>query len=364
MMILENVNMPREPLPQVFDFEVDAFKSLKKAWMKIKNSSLFLKFRHSRFNPYHRNIPKIKAETLEEARMKAHALALENKKNGKKFDVHFTYNGTRYTIESLNLTPQQEYQQYGAVFRGHDDVSSRIPRNSKGELDLFAEDPIVVAIVPIEGPGLVGHACMQYKDRVVNRLITSIHTDPLYPKYGKYAEYYFIYPSQLGIDSQKLLRAMDRHIIKHGQDKYLFFSNNCARNVAKIFRQVGINDFKFYGFNKLGLVFTNPGNNPFNLGIKAWCFKHGVHVRPDEMAEFDRRHPIDNVKERRAQDQEIRDRYDDYRKRWASKTKLASARKKTAEFFDDNFHTDLAKKEIPLKAKLVEKALSDKFFYK
>ena len=352
------------PLPRVYANEVKRFRSLKKIWMKIKNSALFLKFRHSRFNPYHRHIPEIKAESLEEARMKARSLALENKKNGKKVDVHFTYDGTRYTIESRDLTPQQEYQQYGSVFRGHDDVSSRIPRNSKGELDLFAEDPIVIAVIPVEGPASVGHVCMQYKDHVVNRVTKSVHTDPLYPKYEKYAEYYFIYPSQVGIDPEKLLRTMHRHIIKHGRDKYKILNNNCATNIEEILGQVGVNDFRFYGFNNIGITFSTPGNNPYNRGIKAWCFKHGVHVRPDEMAEFDRRHPIDNVKERRAQDQEIRDRYESYRKRQASKSKLGSARKKTAEFFDNTFRTNLADKEIPLKAKLAEKAVSDKLLGK
>ena len=337
------------PLPRVYANEVNRFHKLKKIWMKIKNSVPFQSFRHSKLNPYHRNIPDIEASSLDEARQKAHALALDNLKNGKKVDVHFVYNGTRYTIESPNLTPQEEYQKYGAVFRGHDDVSNRIPRNSKGELDLFAEDPIIIAVIPVEGPASVGHVCMQYKDQVVNRVTKSIHTDPLYPKYDKYAEYYLIYPSQVGIDGEKLLRVMHRHVIKHGRDKYKILTNNCANNVEEILGQVGICDFKFYGFNNMGITFSTPGNNPFNRGIKAWCFKHGIHIRKDEMEEFDKRYPINNVKERRAQDQEIRDRYENYRNRMAAKSRSGSNQSRFAQFIDNNLKIKLSTKKSHLR---------------
>jgi hypothetical protein len=265
----------------------------------LKKSKLFNWFRHSRLNPYHTFLTNIKAPSLDEAREKAYEL-------GK---VQFLYKGTRYYSERHDCSVDEEYKKYKKVLRGRGDVSDRIPRDKNGNLDLYAEDPIVICIIPIEGPALIGHTGMQYRDRVMNRYITSIHTDPVYPKYEDYSEYYFVYPSKLGIDPKKLVREIDKYNIKYGDKKYSFLTNNCAKNVANVLRAVGVKDFDFYGPDKLGLTFTSPGNNPFNKGIKAWCFKHGVHVHPEEVEELHRRFPIPNVTERRTEMKEKRARY-------------------------------------------------------
>ena len=49
--------------PPVFDFEVNAFKGIKKIWAKIRNTKLFKWFRGSRLNPYHWGLEDIKAKT-------------------------------------------------------------------------------------------------------------------------------------------------------------------------------------------------------------------------------------------------------------------------------------------------------------
>ena len=299
-------------VPKVFEWEVKALPRLKKIWKKIKQSALFVKFRKSKLNPYHRHLPEIEADTLEKARERVRRELIEKKQ--KKGQIQFLYKGTRYSAEKY-CSVDEEYKQDGVVLRGKSDVSDLIPRDKNGNLDLFAEDPIAISVIPMEGPALVGHVCMQYKDRVVNRLLPSIHTDPLYLKYGKYSEYYFIYPSKLGIDEQKLIREMDKYNIKHGADKYNFLVNNCAKNVADILKKVGVKDIDFFGIDKAGIVFPTPGNNPYNVGIKAWCYKHGVHVHINEMAEFNERYPIDNVRERRDRIKETRTRYEAYKKR-------------------------------------------------
>lgn len=178
----------------------------------------------------------------------------------------------------------------------------------------MAEEPIVIAVVPIEGPALVGHVCMQYQNIVVNRLLPSIHTDPLYPKYEGNAQYYFVYPSQLGIDSKKLKREMEKHNIKYARKRYDLFTNNCARNVANILKKVGVNDIDFYGRDRAGLVFTNPGNNPWNKGLQGWCLKHGVHVNVNEMAAYHERNNFTDVKERRKEMDEKHRRYEQYKR--------------------------------------------------
>ena len=150
---------------------------------------------------------------------------------------------------------------------------------------------------------------MQYKDQVVNRLLPSIHTDPLYPKYNKFAEYFFVYPSQIGIDGDKLYREMKKHNIKKGDKKYNPLFNNCAQNVAEVLKKVGVKDFNFYGPDFLGISYATPGNNPFGIGIKAWCHKHGLRVRLNEMAEYDRRYGFTDVKERRDEMKKTRKKY-------------------------------------------------------
>ena len=317
--------MPRDPM----EWERKAFPLIKKIWMKIKSSKLFGRFRHSNLNPYHRGIPEIKADSLIEAKQNARLKFIEQIKNPdidkrlqkcKKarrscLQKHndFIYNGTRYNVEQ-SCSVQEEFARDGVVIRGLGDVSDRIPRNQKGELDLLAEDPIVIAVVPIEGPALIGHVCMQYQDIVVNRLLPSIHTDPLYPKYMEKSQYYFVYPSSLGLDGKKLKREMEKHNIKYARKRYDLFTNNCAKNVADILKKVGVTDIDFFGPDRLGLVFTNPGNNPWGKGIKGWCLKHGVHVNLHEMEAYHNKHNFTDVTKRRKTMDETRERYTQYKK--------------------------------------------------
>ena len=299
--------------PKIFDFEINALRRFKEnIWYPLISSKLFNLYRHSRLNPYHRGLKEIKAKSLEQAKLKARKMG----------EVQFLYNGTRYYAER-HCPVNQEYQEDGVVLRGRGDVADRIPRDKDGNLDLYAEDPIVICIIPIEGPALIGHAGMQYKDRVMNRYITSIHTDPVYPKYDKYSEYYFVYPSQLGIEPKKIIREIDKYNIKYGDKKYSFFTNNCAKNVANILRIIGVKDLDFYGPDRIGLTWKSPGNNPFNVGIKAWCFKHGVHVHPEEVEELHRRHPIPDVTKKREEMKAKRARY---------KEVVARAKKRTSRF--------------------------------
>lgn len=309
------------PIPHVFDQEINMLSRLRNLWHKIKKSNLFKKFRKSKIlNPYHHGLIEIDAETLAEAKKIARRNAITNHKKNvenelkgikakkEKVDPQFLYKGTRHYAER-HCPVDQEYKEDGIVLRGRGDVSDRIPRDKNGNLDLYAEDPIVISIIPIEGPAIIGHACMQYQDEVVNRLLPSIHTDPLYTKYMEYSEYYFIYPSQVGIDPHKLKKEMHKHNIKYGDKKYNFITNNCALNVAKILKRVGVKDIDFFGFDKLGLVFSSPGNNPWGKGIKGWCFKHGVHVHPEEMKKYHEKYNFTDVKERRDEMKKIRQRY-------------------------------------------------------
>lgn len=298
-----------DAIPAVMAQEVEALKGLKRVWKGIKESDAYKSFRASKLNPYHFGVKEIKADSLEKARRIAREIAKTAKANGKKHRAEFIYNGTRYYADKQGYTPQQEYDTDGMVIRDGYDVTDRIPLNEKGKLDLFAETPIVIAVNPIEGPALIGHTCMQYKDQIVNRLLPSIHTDPLYPKYNKFAEYFFVYPSKLGIDGDKLFREMEKHNIKYGDKRYDPLFNNCAQNVAKVLKKVGVKDFDFYGPDFLGLSYATPGNNPFGVGIKAWCHKHGLRVRLNEMAEYDRRYGFTDIKERRAEMKETRKRY-------------------------------------------------------
>lgn len=303
------------PVPEIFRQETEAFKGLKSIWAKIKKSKVYKEFRSSKLNPYHVGVKKVVAEDVEKARAIIREKAKYAKSKGKKFRAQFIYNGTRYYADRYDCTPQQEYAQDGMVIRDGYDVSKRIPYNSKGELDLFAETPIVIAINPIEGPALIGHVCMQYEDHVLNRLLTSIHTDPLYPKYNEYAEYFFIYPSKIDINYKELVREIDKHNIKHGNDRYNPLSNNCAQNIARVLKKVGVSDFDFWGPDCLNMSYATPGNNPFDKGIKAWCHKHGLRARLSEMEEYNRRFPIPNVQERRDEMKTIRNRYRNFIKK-------------------------------------------------
>lgn len=299
----------QDEVPAVMAWEASALKDLKGIWSNIKKSGIYKGFRSSQLNPYHFGVKEVKAKSLTVARNIIREKAKVAKANNKNYRAQFIYEGTRYYADDYEHTPQQEYKKDGIVLRDGYEVSDFIPRNKKDELDLFAETPIVIAINPIEGPALIGHACMQYKDQVVNRLLPSIHTDPLYPKYNKFAEYYFIYPSQLDINGNKLHREMEKHNIKKGDKRYSPLFNNCAQNVAEVLKKVGVKDFDFFGPDLLGISYATPGNNPFGVGLKARCHKHGLRVRLSEMAEYDRLYGFTDVKERRAEMKQIRGRY-------------------------------------------------------
>ena len=316
--------LPRDPM----EWERKAFPFLKKIWMAIKSSQWFSRFRHSDLNPLHRHVRHIDADNLQEAKNLARKEIIKSLKSQKNEKLtlrqkdkqirltksnDFIYKGTRYNVEQSSLV-NEEFERDGVVLRGSGDVSNRIPRDKNGKLDLLAEDPIVFAIVPIEGPALIGHICMQYQDVVINRLIPSIHTDPLYPKYEDKAQYYFVYPSELGINPKKLKREMEKHNIKYARKRYDLLTNNCARNVAQVLKNVGVNDIDFYGLDRLGLVFTSPGNNPWGKGIKGWCLKHGVHVNLSEMEAYHKKHNFEDVTRRRREMDDKSKRYKQYKK--------------------------------------------------
>lgn len=286
-----------------------AIKSVKEAWYSIKKNFLYKSFRASQLNPYHFGVEEVRVDSLDKARKIIREKAKVYKAQNREYRAQFIYNGTRYFADRYDCTPNHEYIEDGMVIRNGYEVSDRIPRNDKGELDLFSEIPIVIAINPIEGPELIGHACMQYKDQVVNRVLPSIHTDPLYPKYNNRAEYYFIYPSQIGINGEELYREMSKHNIKYGDKRYDPLFNNCAQNVAQILKDVGVKDFDFYGPDFLNLSYATPGNNPFNKGIKAWCYKHGFRARLNEMEQYDQLNHFTDVRERRDEMKKKRGRY-------------------------------------------------------
>ena len=287
----------KSEMPRLVRMEVDMRPTYRRFCQWLKNNPLVKYLRHTRLNPYHTFLTEIKADNFDEAVKKAYA-------RGK---VQFLYKGTRYYAER-HCSVDEEYRKYGKVLRGRGNVADRIPRDKNGHLDLLAEDPIMIAIMPIEGPSLYGHVGMQYRDRVINRLLTTIYTDSMYQTYLDYTEYYFIYPSQLGIEPKDIIRAMDKHNLKHSYDDFSLVSNNCSMNVVKVLEKLGINDINLLGPDKLGLRYASPGNNPFSFGLKAWCFKHGVHVHTEEAKEFDERYPVLDNDKRRDEQEDIRQR--------------------------------------------------------
>ena len=80
-------------------------------------------------------------------------------------------------------------------------------------------------------------------------------------------------------------------------------------NIVKVLEKLGIDDINLLGINKLGLRYASPGNNPFNFGLKAWCFKHGVHVHSDEVEDLYARYPVLDNEDYRAEQEGIRKRY-------------------------------------------------------
>ena len=91
--------------------------------------------------------------------------------------------------------------------------------------------------------------------------------------------------------------------------KFLSYKEKCF-----ILKKVGVKDIDFYGWDDTGLVLTNPGNNPWGKGILGWCLKHGVHVNLKEMEKYHNDHNFTDVKERRKEMDEKRQRYEHYKK--------------------------------------------------
>lgn len=271
-------------------------RAVKPLWYKFKQSALFINFRHSRLNPFHISLLNINSGTLQEAREIAIGLKLR----------YFEYKGIRAsTDEPYSITREAGKRQ--RIFRNGRNALDVIPRNADGIPDLTAEEPIIIAILPIEGPSLLGHAALQYKDLVVNRLFYKMDTKPLLPRYGTMADYYVIYPSQVGIDPEKLIRTIKKvNVLKGGE--YDFVTNNCACAVDYVLQQCGIKDLDYIGPDKLGIYWSSPGNNPFRKGIQEWCRQRGVHVFTSELEDVYKYNTIENH-------QDIADNYKKIRER-------------------------------------------------
>ena len=341
--------------PTSFEGQENLLKNQRNLWMKIKSSKLFNWLRHSPLNPYHFGVKKIKAETPEEEQKIAREKSLSQYINKKGVRCAVTFDG------SVN----EEYEKTGKVLRGRGDVSHLIPRNKDGKLDLMAEEPILFAVVPLEGISITGHVGIQYKDRVINRVLEDINMEPIYPRYQFFSDYYFVYPSQVGINPDKLIKEMDKHNIKYGQKKYDIVKNNCAKNVAILLKKLGIKDINFFGPDKIGLTFASPGNNPFHFGIEDWCMRHGIPVRLDEVALLYNHHEIPKLEERKEEFKAKRERYErrmEYVSDSLNKSKLGKLRKKIANFGDKVLKTKRVNKKLPIKIKRIEKNFSDKFF--
>jgi len=270
---------PVYPHVTVYDQDIKKFISAKKVWAKVRDAKLIKRLRESKLNPYHTNLnfyDAPKDEAIAIAREKGDKTILFRGDNGYK---------TRCYVE-LDCPVEEEMQKYGSVFRGGKDVTDRIPKDKDGKLDLFAEEPIIIGIVPIEGPSLIGHVCMQYKDKVVNRRSDFMDTAPIWETYGLKAQYYAVYPSRLGKTPEEIEKAIENTNVLRGEMKYDIRNNNCANNVANPLKNCGVKDLNFLGPDSLGVTFATPGNNPFGFGIKAWCKKNGVHLRPQEMLQY------------------------------------------------------------------------------
>lgn len=246
---------------------------IKKGITLLEKTWSYRHFRSSRLNPYHTKLQRFDGETIDEARAKARAENLDE----------FLYGDVRVSTE-LNCSIQEEYAKYKNVRRGFHDITDRIPRDSNGQFDLTAEEPILIVIIPIKNSN-VGHAALQYKDRVVNRQHYKMDVKPLYPRYRDLGEYYFVYPSQIGVDEKRLLCAINKaNVARAGS--YNFIYNNCAGAVDYTLKQAGVKDLDHYGPDNLGVYFPSPGNNPFHIGIQDWCRKHGIHVYSREVEQY------------------------------------------------------------------------------
>lgn len=209
------------------------------------------------------------------------------------------FKNSKYNFLYSKLDPLNTEHRKGFRYENTDDSTK--PK-------LIAEEPILFAIVPIAN-SKVGHAAMQYKNHVVNRLRYKMDVKPIFPRYKEKADFYVVYPSQAGIDTNLLMRVMDKVNVKNG-GKYNFFHNNCAGSVDDVLKQVGVKDLDEYGPDSLGLTFKSPGNNPFGVGIEHWCKKHGTHVCADEIEQVYRYNIIANHEEIKADFDAKRLRYE------------------------------------------------------
>lgn len=343
----------RFPKPSGFEGQENLVPRLRRLWVKFSTSKLFIAFRHSPLNPYHFGVKKVVANTPEQEQEIAREKGLAQYINKNNIRCAVMFDG------SVN----EEFEKTGKVLRGDKDVSSLIPRDANGKLDLTAEEPILVSIIPLEGISITGHVSIQYKDRVINRVLDDINMEPIYPRYQQQSDYYFVYPSQIGIDPEKLVREMDKHNIRYGIKKYNLFTNNCAKNVAQLLRKLGIKDINFLGPDKLGVTFPTPGNNPFHFGMEDWCMRHGVPVFMEEVALEYKHHVIPDLNKRVDKFAAIRDRYErfcEYLINRKTKSKLSDLRKKTAKKIDTKLGTRLEKRKLPVGLKTLEKKVSDR----
>lgn len=349
--------MPRQPFretryrrPTAFDAQANLFVWLRRQWVNFKNSKFFNRIKHSDLNPYHSGLEKIVADTPQQEQEIAREKGL-----GQYIDK----NGVRCLV-NFDGRPQEEFEKTGKVLRKNGDVTDRIPRDKDGKLDLMAEEPILIGIIPLEGISLTGHACMQYKDRVINRVLI-MNTEPLYPQYQELADYYFIYPSQLGIKPKDIIRVMDKYNIKNGGKRYDIFTNNCAKNVADVLKKLGVKDINFIGPDKV-VSLPTPGNNPYHFGIEDWCMRHGVPVTQEEVAFLYKYNDFEDANAKAARYSKIRMRHKQYKDHLINKqtqSKLSKLRKKVTHTADAVLHTKLEKKKIPNFAKYVEQKISD-----
>ncbi len=287
----------RYPRSVAFEGQENMLIKYRKMWMKVKNLKIFDFIKHSPLNPYHFGVKKVIADTPQEEQELARARNLAQ---------YIDKNGVR-CITNFDGSVDEEYVKTGKVLRGRGDVSHLIPRNKNGKLDLMAEEPILIGVVPLEGVSITGHVCMQYKDRVINRVLNEINMEPVYPRYVDQCDYYLVYPSKVGINPEKLIATMDEHNIKYGQKKYNIVSNNCAKNVAQVLEKVGVKDINFLGPDKLKMRFPSPGNNPFHFGIEDWCLRHGVAAKQEEISLLYKYHEIPNLNARIAEFAKIRE---------------------------------------------------------
>lgn len=288
------------PQVTIYNQDIQKFISAKKIWAKIKDTKLCKRLRESGLNPYHSKLnfyDAPKKEAILMAREKGDKAILFRGENGYK---------TRCFVE-LDCSVAEEKRKYNSIFRGGHDVTDKIPVGKDGKPDLFAEEPIVVAIVPMEGPSLVGHVCMQYKDKVINRRSEFMDTAPIWETYGLAAQYYFIYPSKIGIDPKKFEHEMEKTNIRKGDEVYNIGYNNCAVNVYVPLKKCGVK-INMLGHDNSGMVFATPGNNPFGFGIKNWCLENGVHVRPQEMLQYRHRN-FENADKKMEEYADKRERY-------------------------------------------------------